>query len=317
MTRIVVSNSTAHGIPASDYVDRLRNRLADHTVELATSRSDELDLIREADVYIGVDLDSELLEAAEDLELFACISAGTGHLDTEALQNHGVTVTNASSVHGPNIAEHVIGWVLMITRRLDEGIRRQNRREWRHFQAMGELMESRVAIVGLGAIGQAVVKRLEGFDVETVGVRYTPEKGGPTDEVYGFGDIEEAIEGVDYLLLTCPLTDETEGLIGERELAALKPKSVLVNVGRGPIVDTDALVASLRRNKLYAAALDVTDPEPLPADHPLWTFENVFITPHNAGHTPKYWERVSDILVENLNWVDERGVYEGLRNQVV
>jgi phosphoglycerate dehydrogenase-like enzyme len=301
----------------SDYVDRLRDLLADYTVELATSRGDELDLIQEADVYVGVDLDSELLEAAESLKLFACISAGTGHLDTEALRDHGVAVTNASGVHGPNIAEHVIGWMLMITRRLDEGIRRQNRQEWRHFQAMGELKGSRVAVVGLGAIGQAVVRRLQGFGVETVGVRYTPEKGGPTDEVYGFGDVEEAIEGADYLLLTCPLTDETEELVGERELAALKPDSVLINVSRGPVVDTEALVASLHRNKLHAAALDVTDPEPLPADHPLWTFENVFITPHNAGHTPKYWERVSNILIENLNRVEERGVYKGLRNQVV
>jgi len=92
--------------------------------------------------------------------------------------------------------------------------------------------------------------------------------------------------------------------------------SVLVNVARGPIVDTDALVSALQSNKLHAAALDVTDPEPLPAEHPLWDFGNVFITPHNSGHTPHYWERVADILAENLERVEETGSYEDLRNQV-
>ncbi|WP_207589046.1 NAD(P)-dependent oxidoreductase [Halomontanus rarus] len=318
MVNIVVLNGSAHGIPSSECADALRDRLADreHTVTLADSPAAEPDLVRDADVVVGGDLRPEVLEAAEELQLFACSSAGVGHLDLEEFRDRGIAVTNASGVHGPNIAEHVLGWILLITRRLDEGIRRQNRREWNHFQAFGELRGSRVCVVGLGSIGQAIVDRLEGFDVETVGVRYSPEKGGPTDEVYGFEEIEAALVGVDYLVIACPLTETTEGLVGEDELATLPSDAVLVNIGRGPIVDTDALLSALRGNKLHAAALDVTDPEPLPEEHPLWNLSNVYITPHNSGHTPHYWERVADILVRNLEAVDETEEYEGLENQV-
>lgn len=316
MVRIVVPNVSAHGIPSKNCATRLRNRLENHEIIEAQTPTEELALVRDADVYVGNDLSEPLLEAAENLRLFACASAGVGHLDLSMLRDQGVVVTNASGIHGPCIAEHVIGWMLMITRRLDEGLRRQSRREWRHFPAMGELKGSRVCVVGLGAIGKATVQRLEGFEVETVGVRYSPEKGGPTDSVYGFDEIEDALVGSDYVIIVSPLTEETEELIGARELDILQPRAVLINAGRGGIVNTEALVAALRDERLHAAALDVTDPEPLPESHPLWTFDNVFITPHNAGHTPPYWERIADILVRNLEQVRQTGEYKNLENQV-
>ena len=322
MATIVVRDTSAHGIPASECADALRERLTDHEILDAAAALDagevtaERDLFRDAEVIVGGSLSEADLDAAPALELFACSSAGVGHLDLGAFRERGVTVTNASGVHGPNIAEHVLGWMLMIPRRLDEGLRRQERREWRHFQATGELQGSRVCVVGLGAIGETLVERLSGFDLETVGVRYTPEKGGPTDEVYGFDEINRALRGVDYLVVACPLSETTEGLIGAEQLGHLPDDAVLVNVGRGPIVDTDALVAALRGNKLHAAALDVTDPEPLPEVHDLWNLGNAFITPHNAGHTPHYWERVADILARNLERVGESGSYDDLENQV-
>jgi phosphoglycerate dehydrogenase-like enzyme len=171
-------------------------------------------------------------------------------------------------------------------------------------------------VVGLGAIGNAVVDRLSGFDVETVGVRYSPEKGGPTDEVYGFEKIHEAVAGTRYIALACPLTDKTRELVDGSLLRTMPPDAILVNVARGPVIDTDALVDALRRNHIGAAALDVTDPEPLPADHPLWGFENVLVTPHNAGHTPEYYERLADIVAENVEQAADSGEWDGLRNQV-
>lgn len=206
--------------------------------------------------------------------------------------------------------------MLTFARRLDEGRRRQRRREWRRFQSFTELAGSTVTVVGLGSIGETLVERFEGFDVDTVGVRYSPEKGGPTDEVVGYDDLPEVLPGTDVLVLACPLTETTEGLIGEGELDALPTDAIVVNAARGGVIDTPALVDALRSNALHGAALDVTDPEPLPSDHDLWGFENVFLTPHVAGHTPKYWERRADILVENLERVDETGEYDGLRNQV-
>ena len=316
MVDILVLHQSMHGMPSSECATALRERLPAHHIVHAESPAHERELISEAAIVVGGAFRDELIERATSLRVFACYWAGVDHLDLDYLSEQGIVVTNAAGVHGPNIAEHVIGWFLLITRRLDEGIRRQERHEWRHFQAMGEFAGSRVAVVGMGAIGQAIIDRLDGFSVTTIGVRYSPEKGGKTDEVYGFADITEALSRADYVVIACPLTDETEGLIAREALQALSPDAVLVNVGRGPIVETDALVHALQFNQLHAAALDVTDPEPLPTDHPLWSLENCFITPHNAGHTPQYWDRVAGIVARNVEQIEETGEWDGLENQV-
>jgi phosphoglycerate dehydrogenase-like enzyme len=314
---IVVFRDNVHGMDPADYADAVRERLSDREVAVAATPRAERDLLDRAPVATGVSIDESLVADAAGLELFQCMYAGTGHLPLDALRERGVAVTSASGVHGPNVAEYVLGQILVFTRRLDEGWRRQQRREWRHYRA-GELQGSTVTVVGLGAIGQAVTQRLQGFGVETVGVRYTPEKGGPTDEVIGFGDdaLHDAYARTDYLVLACPLTDTTRGLVDADALDTLPGDAAVVNVARGPVVDTDDLVAALRTNAIRGAALDVTDPEPLPADHPLWNFETVHVTPHNAGHTPRYFDRLADILAENVRHAEDGG-YDDLRNQVL
>ena len=313
---VAVLDHDAHGIPAADYAAVLGRRLPDREVRLAATPDEHDRYLREATVVAGKEIDSEETAAAENLRLFACNAAGVDHLPLDALAERGVAVTKAAGVHGPNVAEHVLGWVLTFARRLDEGRRRQRRSEWRRFQSFTELAGSTVSVVGLGSIGEAVVERFEGFDVDTIGVRHTVAKGGPTDEVVGYGDLPDVLPRTDVLVLACPLTETTEGLIGESELDALPTDAIVVNVARGGVVDTPALVDALRANALHGAGLDVTDPEPLPSDHDLWGFENVFLTPHVAGHTPNYWDRRADILVENLERVGETGEYEELRNQV-
>lgn len=314
---IAVLDDDAHGIPAADYADVLRDRLPDREARLAATPNERRRLLREAPVIAGKHLSVDDVEAAKNLQLFACNSAGVDHLPLDELGARGVAVTNASGVHGPNVAEHVLGWILTFVRRLDEGRRRQQRREWRRFQSFAELTGSTVTVVGLGSIGEAIVQRLEGFDVSTVGARYSPEKGGPTDEVIGYDGLPEVLPRTDVLVLACPLTETTAGLVGKPEFDALPTDAIVVNVARGGVIETQALIDAIRGNSIHGAALDVTDPEPLPSDHDLWGFENVFVTPHVSGHTPKYWERRADVLVENLELIAETGVYEDLRNQVV
>ncbi|MFC7133009.1 MULTISPECIES: D-2-hydroxyacid dehydrogenase [Salinibaculum] len=313
---VVVLRQEVHGRPIENYVEALRERLPDREIRLARTPEQEQELVADASVVTGLQMDEALLDRAESLELFACLYAGVGHLPTDAFEERGIAVTNASGVHGPNISEYVLGSLLTFARGLHRGWQRQQRREWRHFQTR-ELHGSTVTVVGLGAIGTTVVDRLEPFDVDTVGVRYSPEKGGPTDEVVGFEDVHAACVETDYLVLACPLTETTEGLIDGAVFETLPPDAVLVNVARGPVVETDALVEALRGNGIRGAALDVTDPEPLPEDHPLWTLSNVLVTPHNSGDTPEYYERVADILAENLQQIDETGDYGTLRNRAV
>lgn len=299
---VLVLREGTEGLSMESYAATLRERLPDQTIELARTPSQERELIADARIVTGITLEPDLVDAAANLELFACTFAGTDHVPTDELTARGVTVTNAGGIHAPGIAEQSIGNMLVFARRLHEAWRRKENAEWRHFQSY-EFTDSTVTVVGLGAIGQAITQRLEGFEVETIGIRYTPSKGGPTDEVYGFEEdaIYHALSRSDYVVVACPLNDLTRGLLGEAEFATMPPNAVVVNAARGGIVDTEALVAALRSNKIRGAALDVTDPEPLPDDHPLWTLENCLITPHTGGHTPKHWDRLVDIVAENVD----------------
>jgi len=297
---IAVLRQKIHGLSARDYASALRERLPKTEIAIGTTPAEEAELLETVPIATGFSMSTEAIHAAENLDLFGCVYAGVGHLDLEAFEANGTAVTNASGVHGPNISEYVLGAILSHVRGFKQAWRQQDRNEWRSYPAR-EFQGSTVTVVGLGAIGQAIVDRLEPFGVETIGVRYTPEKGGPTDEVLGFDEIHDALARTDYLVLACPLTDETEGIIDSEAFLTLPTDAFLVNIARGGIVDTDDLVTALQSNRIAGAAIDVTDPEPLPNDHPLWDFDTVSITPHNAGHTPEYYERLADILATNVD----------------
>jgi phosphoglycerate dehydrogenase-like enzyme len=298
---IAVLRGKIHGLSPADYADALAERFPELRVEYAATPAAERELLSEARVATGYEVDAEAVRASDSLELFVCTFAGTDHLPLEAFEEGGVRVESASGVHGPGASEQVLGYLLTFARRLHTGWEQGRENQWNHYQA-GELNGSTVTVVGMGPIGEAILARLEPFGVETIGVRYTPEKGGGADEVIGFDDADfhAALARTDYLVLACPLTDTTEGLVDADAFGTLPAEAVLANVARGPVVGTDALVAALRNNDIRGAALDVTDPEPLPADHPLWDLDDCLITPHNAGHTPEYWNRCVDILADAL-----------------
>lgn len=305
MTDVVVLRHKIHGLSVADYAETLQAALPERDVALAKTAAEEERLLAEATVATGYEISAEQVETADSLELFVCTFAGTGHLPTETLEAHDVALESASGVHGPNIAEQVLGYILSFVCRLDRAWEQKGRAEWNHFQT-GELAGSTATVVGMGPIGTTIIDRLNAFDVHTIGVRYTPSKGGPADEVIGFddADVDDAFSRSTYLVLACPLTDLTERLVDEDALLSLPIDAVIVNIARGPVIETDALVDALQSNMIRGAALDVTDPEPLPQESPLWDLQNCYITPHNAGHTPRYWNRCADILAEALTTHD-------------
>lgn len=312
---ILVLRQKIHGMDATGYVDILDERLPDCSVTLAKTPEQEQRGLETADVVTGFELSPEEVASADSLDLFSCVFAGTSHLDLDVFEQHGVAVTNASGTHGPNISEYVVGRMIAHAKRFDRARQQQNHREWRSYQTR-DLVNATVTVVGLGAIGEAVVDRLEAFGADTIGVRHSPEKDSPTDEVYGYDGIHEAVTDSEYVIVACPLTDTTAGLFDENLFQTMHPDAVLINVGRGPIVDTDDLMTALHWNRIAGASLDVVDPEPLPEDHPLWGMDNVFITPHNSGYSPLYYERRSDILVRNVERLRE-GALEDFENRVV
>jgi phosphoglycerate dehydrogenase-like enzyme len=211
------------------------------------------------------------------LRVIQTLSAGVDWLIGHVPE--GVTVCNARGVYDAPLAEWVVGAILAMQRGLVQARDQQARREWDEFEPP-ELLGRRVVILGLGSIGTAIADRLRPFGVEVTGVGRTARPG-----VRGLAELDEVLPGADVLVNMLPLTTETKGLLDARRLALLPDGALVVNGGRGRTTETAALVAELQAGRLRAA-LDVTDPEPLPADHPLWTLPNVLITPHLAGDSP-------------------------------
>lgn len=312
-SEILVLRQKIHGMEADEYVRQLRQQLPEWTITHARTPDEEQQALQTADVVTGRRLTAQQLADAPELSLFACIFAGTSHLDLDAFEKHDLAVTNASGVHAPKIAEYIIGAMISHAQQFQRARKQAEHGEWRSYRTR-ELYDSTATVVGLGAIGTATVDRLDALGMDTVGVRYTPAKGGPADALYGFEDIHEAVVDAEYVILACPLTETTAELIDADVFQTMRSDATLINVARGPVVDTEALVSALRWNDIAGATLDVTDPEPLPEDHPLWTLDNVFITPHNAGHTPAYFERRATMLAEN---VSRLAADEPLENQVI
>ncbi|MFC7547538.1 2-hydroxyacid dehydrogenase [Plantactinospora sp. GCM10030261] len=193
----------------------------------------------------------------------------------------GVTLCDARGVHDSSTAEWVLAAILAHVRAFPQFARAQARHEWSYAAATptDELAGKRVLIVGAGSIGAAIAARLEPFEVEITRVART---GRPAEGVHGVSELPALLPSADVVVVVVPLTDQTRGLVDADFLAALPDDALLVNAARGPVADTDALVAALGTGRLRAA-LDVTEPEPLPAGHPLWDMPNVLLTPHVAG----------------------------------
>jgi phosphoglycerate dehydrogenase-like enzyme len=270
-----------------------------------------------ADALVGWHLDRETLAAAPRLRWMHGAGAGVEQFDPHEFARRGVLLTNSSGVSAPNMAEHVLGMMLALARRFPTLVRAQSRRAWRDLEThreVAELQGQTVLVVGLGAVGRAVALRAAALGMRVLGVRR--REGEPPPGVAALFDLAalpDALAEADHVVVALPNTPGTRGLIDAATFAAMKPGAVIYNVGRGSAIDSAALLEALRSGRLGGAGLDVTDPEPLPADSPLWDMENVLITAHTSGATPRYWERQSALIAENIGRM-QRG--EPLRNLV-
>jgi glyoxylate reductase len=236
-------------------------------------------------------VDAELIAAAPRLRAISNYAVGVDNIDVEAATARGIPVGNTPDVLTEATADLALALMLAIARRLSEGEAFVRAGEWKTWEPgllLGhDLHGATVGIVGYGRIGQAVGRRLEGFGCELLTANRST-------------DLAELLERSDFVTLHCPLTPATRGLIDEDALRRMKPTSYLVNTARGPIVDTDALARALHAGELAGAALDVTDPEPLPADHSLLTAPNLLVVPHVGSATHATRERMADMAVDNL-----------------
>lgn len=238
-----------------------------------------------------------LLEAAGHLRWVSCQRVGVDDLPLAELLRRKIRLTNGAGLYANPIAEYLMMALLSWAKGLPDLIRAQEHQDWlTEPPADRDIAGSKALIVGYGATGRAVDKRLRAFGVSTVGVRSRAQ----SQQVIGPNDWRSRLNEFDFVLLCAPLTPNTRHLIGQRELAAMKPGGWLANVSRGGLVDTQAVVLALQSGRLGGAYLDVTEPEPLPIDHPLWRIRNVMITPHSSWASNTFFQRTSDFFLANL-----------------
>jgi len=240
----------------------------------------------------------EVVTAATNLKWLNSIYAGLDFLPLDLLEQRGTIVTNGAGINATTIAEYVVMLMLTHAKGYRDVVRAQDRHEWLlDSPGKRELAGERVLLLGLGAIGQRVKSRLEAFEMEVVPVRRSGADGALKPDEWR-GKLGE----FDWVLLAVPSTPETHHMIGADELVAMRPNGVLVNVSRGDVVDQAALVEALEAKRIEAALLDVTEPEPLPEDHPLWSLSNVQVSMHlSARAQTKMFMRSADRFIANLD----------------
>jgi phosphoglycerate dehydrogenase-like enzyme len=235
--------------------------------------------------------DSELVARMPRLKVVQTVTAGVDHV--RRFVPEGVLLCNGRGIHDASTAELAVGLALASLRGIPQFVRAQDRGAWEPFTARS-LADRNVLIVGYGAVGAAIEARLAGFEVDITRVARTAREG-----VHGFTQLDELVPAADVVILIVPITEETRGMVDRDFLGRMKDGALLVNVARGPVVDTDALLEALSTGRIHAA-VDVTDPEPLPEGHPLWRAPNLLVSPHVGGASSAMWPRAHRLVREQL-----------------
>ncbi len=251
----------------------------------------------------------ELASQAPNLKWFQQWPVGADWLmkDSAAVE-HPFVLTNGRGIQSDCICEHVFALLLFHARKFDKTYIAQQIGEWENqwiSERMGaffELSGKTIVVIGLGAIGSRVATVAKAFKMNVIGVRRHPELPAPdVDTLVGVSQLNEVLPLADFVVLSLPLTHQTLGLIGEPQFRILKPSAILVNISRGPIIQEDVLIQALQENWIAGAGLDTFKVEPLAPESPLWSLDNVVLTPHSAGVTPHHFERGLAIFMDNLN----------------
>jgi D-2-hydroxyacid dehydrogenase (NADP+) len=289
-------------------VDRLQHLFPQHAFVNAEDESQAMHEIADADIAFSSMVTPPLFVAAKRLRWIHSPAAGVGRLLFPQLRNSDVALTNSSGLHAVPIAEHVFGLAIALARHFQVAIRRQMEHRFAKDEIghVGVLHGHRLGIVGLGAIGSAIARLGVAFGMHVVAVRRHPDAPAPegVGQVYGTSQLDKLLAASDYVVLSAPLTAETSGLIGARELRLMKRTAVLINVARGKLVREQELAEELAKNTIAGAGLDVFEHEPLDPASPLWDLPNVIITPHTSGFFERYWEAVTDMFADNLRSYD-------------
>ena len=304
MKRRIIGISSNLFDDASGYGGKLNAAAERYGFEIISLNDENIDRINECEVVFG-NIPPELLCEAVCLKWLACPFAGVErYINGELYASGEVILTNSSGAYGVSIAESMIAGILVLFRRFDKHMQNQNKRLWGPQFPVRSIYGSKITVVGMGDIGSCFAERAAALGAEVTGVR---RKDTPKPEYlarqFTSSRLDETLPEAGVVALCLPSTDETARIIDKRRIALMNPSTVIANVGRGSAIDHDALVSALNEGRIGGAFLDVTDPEPLPPAHPLWTAKNCVITPHVSGNFTLELTRgrIAEIFLRNLD----------------
>lgn len=259
------------------------------------------EMLSKAEIIFGWPRLDEL-KKAKNLRWLNLPSAGAdNYTDVNAYVNKDIILTNSSGVYGLPIAEHVFAMILSFNRNLQEYAYLKEKKSWEMILNTKDFYGSTVGIIGFGDIGKEIAIRAKAFGARVLVVKRKPSQVPEyVDELYITEEIDQVLKQSDYIVLTLPATKNTKGIISRDRINIMKPGAYLVNIGRGELIDQEALIEALRENKIGGAGLDVMTPEPLPADSPLWELPNVIITQHSSGLSVGNDTRRVKLFADNL-----------------
>lgn len=260
------------------------------------------DMLARADVIFGFLPPQNILKRAPNLKWLQTMSAGVDRLVDSEIWHGKVKITGVSGIHAVPIGEYVLGAMLMFAKKSVQSFRAQQKREWKRYPPSG-LRGKTVGIVGLGSIGREIARLCHAFGMRVIATRRSikqESKARYVDLLLPAGKLKQLLSESDHVIIATPLTHETERLIGGEEFKAMKSTAYIINIARGGIIDENAIVEALKEKRIAGAGLDVTSPEPLPPDSPLWDMENVILTPHISGAMDDYIGTATDLFCDNL-----------------
>jgi len=283
------------------YRDRLQARFPEVPMTLVDHHSKVGPHIAAADALVTFTpmMTAQVLEQAKNLRWIQTLGTGVDNLIDQPTLRKEIVVTNVRGIHGPPVSEAAIATMLALARNIPGAVRGQDAREWRRWPA--QLLHNKtVGIFGVGLIAEALAPICKAFGMRVVGVSSAPREVAGFDRMHHRDELLQVVGGFDFFVLLTPLTEQTRNSIDATVLRAMRPSSFLVNLARGGVVDEPALVEALTSGRIAGAALDVFNQEPLPADHPFWSMQNVLVTTHQGGFCDVYIDYALPTVETNM-----------------
>lgn len=284
---------------AEDYKSVLSPKFPGVVIHAATREEEVGKFIKQTDILLTIRISDDLIKKALKLQWIQSLITGVDYIVNLPSLRKEVIITSTRGIHGPQVSEMAFLLMLALSRAFPEVVRNQDKGVWERWP--GKLLwKKNVGILGVGVIGEEIARKCKAFGMTVFGISKTKKKIDVLDYSYGPEDLLRALKEVDYFIIVAPNTPQTQKMIGANELSSMKPTAFLINLGRGEIVDEEALISALKSGKIAGAGLDTYLQEPLPQEHPFWGMKNVIVSPHVSGMSDIYPQQALPIVEENL-----------------